>query len=272
MYQLSRTVRFCVPFSTAPWEKTARHNTFAAWPSMGSLGAYYELTVSCHGMPDGRSGYVENISVVDEAVRRYALPIIGGALRQALLEERGADPLQVLSALLGPVIAAVSAPVTSVSWRLTPTYTLTMQTARPDRVEIAQQFEFAAAHRLHVDSMTEQENREVFGKCNNLEGHGHNYRLEVCAAVPLPPEQGRGIGLEDLERIVDEVVIRRFDHRHLNRDTEEFAQLNPSVEHITRICHDLLAEPLEALGAELMRVTVWETAKTSCTYPAGERR
>jgi 6-pyruvoyltetrahydropterin/6-carboxytetrahydropterin synthase len=64
-------------------------------------------------------------------------------------------------------------------------------------------------------------------------------------------------------------VVERFDHTHLNLDTAEFAEVNPSVERIARVCHDLLARRLAEAGAELDHVTVWETEKTRCTYPAG---
>ena len=142
-----------------------------------------------------------------------------------------------------------------------------------DRFSISQQFEFAAAHRLHCADLSEAENRRVFGKCNNPHGHGHNYRLEVAVSVPMPAEgQWAGFGLPDLERIVGERVVERFDHTHLNLDTPEFARLNPSVENIARVCHDLLADPIAAAGAALDHVTVWETEKTSCTYPAPRRR
>ena len=72
-----------------------------------------------------------------------------------------------------------------------------------------------------------------------------------------------------LETLVRETVVDRFDHTHLNLDTDEFAELNPSVEHIARVCHALLADPVRAAGGCLEQVTVWETEKTSCTYPAG---
>jgi 6-pyruvoyltetrahydropterin/6-carboxytetrahydropterin synthase len=63
-------------------------------------------------------------------------------------------------------------------------------------------------------------------------------------------------------------VLDRFDHRHLNVDCVEFAELNPSVENIAQVCHDLLSDEITAAGAALDHVTVWETAKTSATYPA----
>jgi 6-pyruvoyltetrahydropterin/6-carboxytetrahydropterin synthase len=263
MHQLSRTVRFTVPFAAAEQPSSPLHNTFAGWPASRGLGAYYELTVRCGGVPDERTGYVEDIAAIDDAVRSRALP----AIREASHRPDVTPPAIVLRNVFDAIAGSVTARVRSISWQLTPTYSVTMNAQSRDDVEIAQQFEFSAAHRLHCAGLSDEENRRLFGKCNNPEGHGHNYRLEVAVAVPI--DEGSPPGVIDIDRVVDEVVIQRFDHRHLNRDTAEFASLNPSVEHITRVCYDLLRPALAAAGGDLRRVTVWETGKTSCTYPVG---
>ena len=139
-----------------------------------------------------------------------------------------------------------------------------MQVTAQHQLAISQQFEFSASHRLHVPSISDAENRRVFGKCNNPHGHGHNYRLEVAVAKPLDAP----FSLATLERIVDQSVIQRFDHKHLNLDTTEFASLNPSVENIAKVCFDLLRGPIDAAGGSLQRVKLWETEKTCSTYPA----
>ena len=135
------------------------------------------------------------------------------------------------------------------------------------RVIVRQMLEFSAAHRLHVPSLDDDENARIFGKCNNPAGHGHNYRIEP--SVEVDPE--RPISVDAIERITDAVVIERFDHKHLNEQTEEFASqggLNPSVENIARVCFGLLDRPIADAGGMLRAVTVWETDRTSCTYPA----
>jgi 6-pyruvoyltetrahydropterin/6-carboxytetrahydropterin synthase len=257
---------------------------------MAALGAYYELVVCCRGEPDPVTGYLMNISEIDRAVRTRAVPLI----ERAVQATPGRAPGHVLRELIAVLQPDLARPIQSVAWRLTPFYTVTMETAQMQRFLMTQQFDFAAAHRLHCRQLSEEENRKIFGKCNNAHGHGHNYRLEVTVSAPLPPAieapeiehpegeppEGahpdaahpatahRPLALPELERIVDEQVIQRFDHTHLNLDTAEFARLNPSVEHIARVCHDLLAEPIAATGAVLEKVTVWETEKTGCTYPA----
>lgn len=267
--KLSRTVRFCIELlGQSPGAlASARYNGFAGWPSMAGLGVYYELEVVCKGQPDPVTGYMMNISVIDAAVRDAALPVI----ERAVQDHPESQPAAVLAEALRALESALGGTLWSVRWRLTPYYSLAMITASPDRVSITQQFEFAASHRLHVESLSAEQNRNLFGKCNNPHSHGHNYRLEVTVAVPLsPPPDHLRLALPELERVVDRMVIKRFDHTHLNLDTVEFARINPSVENIAKVCHDLLADPIAQAGGQLQRVTVWETEKTSGTYPAGD--
>jgi 6-pyruvoyltetrahydropterin/6-carboxytetrahydropterin synthase len=154
---------------------------------------------------------------------------------------------------------------------LTPTYSLEVEhDAMSDdtpRVRLRQQFEFAAAHRLHVPELSDDENRRLFGKCNNPSGHGHNYRVEAAADTALR-EGAPGFTLADLEEAVERAIISRFDHTHLNLDTEEFRDRNPSVEHIAEACFTRLREAIDPKRATLHSVTVWETEKTSATFPA----
>jgi 6-pyruvoyl-tetrahydropterin synthase len=144
------------------------------------------------------------------------------------------------------------------------------QEARPatPRVILRETFEFAASHRLHLSHRSDGENRALFGKCNNPNGHGHNYRIAVSVEVPAEKSADARPGFAELERIVESEIMARFDHKHLNLDCPEFAMTNPSVENIARISFEVLAEPFAAAGGRLRDVEVWETEKTSCRYPA----
>jgi 6-pyruvoyltetrahydropterin/6-carboxytetrahydropterin synthase len=267
MYELSRRVRISLsPAQLGP----------AGLPPAGlddrdrdreGVAAFYELEVKVRGRPDPVTGFVLNISKIDESVRAHAVARLGGAMRRWMTGSRrsaGAVLAEVIEALqpqLGHFVASVRL------W-LSPYHWLLVEATNMDRVLISQQFEFAAAHRLHCPDLSDEENRSVFGKCNNPSGHGHNYKLDVVVSVPLA-DGGGPLGFAQVERLVDEHVLRRFDHKHLNLDTEEFARLIPSVEHIARVCHDLLLGPVAEAGGRLERVTVWETDKTACTYPVG---
>jgi 6-pyruvoyltetrahydropterin/6-carboxytetrahydropterin synthase len=124
-------------------------------------------------------------------------------------------------------------------------------------------FGFSAAHRLHSMDLSDQENRAIFGKCNNPNGHGHNYELEVTVCGDIAPQTGMVMDLGLLMQIVEEEVLNRFDHKHLNKDTEEFRSLNPTGENIIRIIWDLLKP---RLGDRLTSVGLWETPKNFFEY------
>jgi 6-pyruvoyltetrahydropterin/6-carboxytetrahydropterin synthase len=120
-------------------------------------------------------------------------------------------------------------------------------------------YEFSASHRLHSLALSETENRAIFGKCNNPNGHGHNYKLEVTVRGPVDERTGMLIDLGALDRVVNEEVVHRYDHRHLNLDLPEFRDLNPTSENLVRVIWDRLASKID--GARLHRVTIRETER-----------
>jgi len=128
-------------------------------------------------------------------------------------------------------------------------------------------FGFSAAHRLHSEALSEEENRAVFGKCNNPHGHGHNYTLEVTIRGEVDPRSGELMNYNLLEAIVQDEVIERFDHKHLNEEVAEFRGLNPTGENIAKVIWDLLRP---RLGERLVKVGVWETPKSLFEYAADE--
>lgn len=272
MVELTRTVRFCVNDGApgAPdvgWG--APNNTFAAYPSMRGLGRHYELDVMCRGEADAATGYFVNIKEIDKAARGTLIPEIERACRGA----PGSDPARVLRDGLASLAGAIGeGRLLGVRWRLSPYYSVEVQMGTPGIALMRQQFEFAAAHRLHVQGIPDDRNRELFGKCNNPSGHGHNYRVEPAVEVPIGGRHGPAFTLQDLERVTHESLISYFDHTHLNLDTSEFrvdGGVNPSVENIARVCYERLGAALRGSNPDvrLRSVTVWETDKTSCTYP-----
>lgn len=262
MLQLSRTVRFCL--SPDPGDaEVPRHNTFAAWPPMSGLGRYYELRVVCTGEADPQTGYFINIKHIDTAVREHVLPV----LRAAVADEAAAARAPVaglLATALDALQPALGHSVDQIELRLCPTLTYTSRRDTMQQVFIKQQYEFSAAHRLHVPALTDAENRATFGKCNNPAGHGHNYRVEVVAACPVDAH-GRTVTPADLDVAVDTHLIEVLDHTHLNIDVPAFAQLNPSVENIAVVAWGMLKGKLPG-GSVLDEISVWETGKTVCTY------
>ena len=99
-------------------------------------------------------------------------------------------------------------------------------------VYVTRKAHFAAAHRLYNAAWSEEENNRVFGKCNNPNGHGHNYNVEVTVAGYPPTETGMVIDLKELAEIVDREVIERVDHKHLNLDVDFMKGVIPTAENI----------------------------------------
>jgi 6-pyruvoyltetrahydropterin/6-carboxytetrahydropterin synthase len=122
-------------------------------------------------------------------------------------------------------------------------------------VRLTKRIEFAAAHRYHHDGWDAATNRKVFGACNNVHGHGHNYLLEVSVRGEVDPENGMVVNLYDLKKVL-EGVLEEFDHKHLNLDTPYFKNRIPTSENIALVLWHLLAG-YPAIG-RLERVRLYE--------------
>ena len=127
------------------------------------------------------------------------------------------------------------------------------------RVSLCRKAHFNAAHRLHTNQLSEAQNAEVFGKCNNPNYHGHNYTLEVWVTGPVDPVTGFVIDLKILKELIETEVEDRFDHKNLNLDTLEFKSLIPTAENICVVCWKLLREKLDQ--SLDLRVRLYETER-----------
>jgi 6-pyruvoyltetrahydropterin/6-carboxytetrahydropterin synthase len=97
-------------------------------------------------------------------------------------------------------------------------------------VKLTRRYRFSASHRLHAASLSEQQNRELYGKCNNPFGHGHDYAIEVQVTGRVDPRTGVMVDLGRMDRLVRDAVIDAFDHRNLNTDIAEFRNRVPTTE------------------------------------------
>ena len=105
---------------------------------------------------------------------------------------------------------------------------------------VTRRYRFAASHRLHSARFSEEENRELYGKCTNPYGHGHDYVLDFTVAGPLNAFSGQVVNIRTLDQLVDEHILRDFDHRYLNVDVREFGETIPTSENIIRVMDDRL--------------------------------
>ena len=265
--RLTRTVRLAInPPGEGPGSDP---NGYAASPSMRGLGRHYELVVACAGEIDPTTSYLIDIKTVDKAVRDKALPII-----QRACFAQTTNAQEVLSDVVAALKSSIGTGLESVRWHLSPYYSLEMVTSDTSSTALLRQkFDFAAAHRLHLPTLSPEQNRALFGKCNNPTGHGHNYQFEPCVTV-IASGKTPTFTLQDLERLSQSTIIERFDHKHLNQDTPEFdlakGGMNPTVENIAKVFFEMLSKAIAAggTGATLRTITVWETDRTSATFPA----
>jgi len=128
------------------------------------------------------------------------------------------------------------------------------------RAYLTRRYRFSASHRLHSEAMSEAENRETYGKCNNPHGHGHNYFLEVTVSGPVDETTGMVCNLIDLDGYVQREVLERLDIQNLNA-LPEFAQRVPTTENLCAAIYDILKRGFNY--AHLEKVRIEETMMNS---------
>ena len=133
------------------------------------------------------------------------------------------------------------------------------------KVAVIRRASFNAAHKLWNADWTDEKNKEVFGLCANKNYHGHNYQLEVKVIGEIDPTTGYVIDLKIVKDIIKNEIEERFDHKNLNLDTKEFADLNPTAENIVVVIYDLIRAKLDA-KYELF-IKLYETEKNIVEYP-----
>jgi len=131
------------------------------------------------------------------------------------------------------------------------------------KAHLTRRYRFSASHRLHSQSMSEEENRATYGKCNNPHGHGHNYTLEVTVSGQVDSATGMVCNLVDLDQRVREHVLDQFDVENLNT-REEFRNAVPTTENLCRVIFDILKRQFPLAHLESVRLD--ETMMNSFEY------
>ncbi len=122
---------------------------------------------------------------------------------------------------------------------------------------------FSSSHILKNPNLSEERNKEVFGKCNNF--HGHNYYLEVTLKGVPDPESGYVFDLKELKTIIDDNILKIVDHRFLN-DLEIFKNIVPTTENMAVVFWNILKDKVKRKNAELYSIKIYETAKNVVEY------
>jgi 6-pyruvoyltetrahydropterin/6-carboxytetrahydropterin synthase len=131
------------------------------------------------------------------------------------------------------------------------------------KAHLTRRYMFSASHRLHSDEMSEEQNRSIYGKCNNPYGHGHNYTIEVTVSGPVDERTGMVCNLVDLDGFVHNKILERYDHQNLNL-LPEFATTVPTTENLCISIHEILQRGFR--HAHLERVRIEETMMNSFEY------
>jgi 6-pyruvoyltetrahydropterin/6-carboxytetrahydropterin synthase len=267
-----------------------RRVTFSAgktdWPAAGGAqapgsepevyGHNYVLDVTVTGEINPRTGVIVNIKEIDRIVRERVVdrfdhkaihrrapefcgkPITPESLA-AWIARNLEDELPEEVALTS--VRIEETPLSSAEWRSSAPEIMNNQNPSTEAaLRMTRIYEFAASHRLHSPELSDEENRELFGKCNYPNGHGHNYILEITVVGPVDARTGRVLPPDLMDAIVEREIVDRYDHRHFNYDIPEFQGIIPSTEVVTKIIWERLIGEIPA-PARLASVVIRETAR-----------
>jgi 6-pyruvoyltetrahydropterin/6-carboxytetrahydropterin synthase len=263
MHTLGRQVRFSInPFLPADSEG---FNAFASKPTGKGLSIFLELCLELVGEVEPSTGFVVNVAEIDKNVRRFTVPIFAQRIREDFRRGRHIGLLAIAELLRSAWDQLADrfgrAKLSNLSLKLNPFRKIAMNSKDLEMIYFSEKFEFAAMHKLWNDDFSQERNLEVFGKCANPAGHGHNYVVEVTVKKPA---DGNDFCIGDFEKIVDDELIKVVDHKNLNVDVAEFSETNPTVENIAAFAWKRLAGKFAE--ATVHCVTVWETDRTYCSY------
>jgi 6-pyruvoyltetrahydropterin/6-carboxytetrahydropterin synthase len=262
MHKLSRQVRF----SIAPFDSDVKEgfNSYCSKPGTEQLGFYFGLWVQLTADVDEDTGFVVNVGDIDKAVRGYAVPVFAEQI-QGYFAQGKAVGFKDVCRILKEVWEVLddkfgSVRLSKICLELNPFRKVTIEREDLKVVYFHEKFEFAALHTLWNDEFTDDRNLEVFGKCANPAGHGHNYIIEITIKKDAAAEWS----MAEFERVVDSEFIALVDHKNLNVDVERLRDDNPTVENIASFAWECLRGKFG--GAQLCNVTVWENDRTCCSY------
>ena len=187
MHTLSRQVRFSLdPFSI---QQVQGFNSYASKPCGEGLSIYFSLWVGLTSELDPETGFVVNVSQIDAVVRREVVPLFAKMIHEAFQNRQIPTLVSLVEVLKRSWITIADSfqpkVVTQLSLELNPFRRITIQSDEAKMFIVSEKFEFSAMHQLWNDAFDEAKNFEVFGKCANAAGHGHNYVIEVTVERPL---------------------------------------------------------------------------------------
>src|SRR5215831_13190484 len=232
-------------------------------------GHNYRCELTLRGEVDQRSGMVINIKDVDDVMAQVIKQLDHKFINAQVPEFQNRVPTtENLALYLKDHLEAAfrnNPEITVDDVKLYEEKYLYAEASVGGKVSLTRGYVFSAAHRLHSNAMSEEENNQVFGKCNNPYGHGHNYELEVTVSGTPDNRTGMIVDLGHLDRIVNEEIIDKFDHKHLNEEVAPFDELNPTSENVAKVIYEKLAPRLTDL-VKFDKVLLRETPRSFFEY------
>ncbi len=135
-------------------------------------------------------------------------------------------------------------------------------------VHLTRRYGFAASHRLHSSALTDEENRETYGKCDNPHGHGHNYEVELTVRGTVDPVTGRVVDLGLLDELAESQVLAPFRYRNLNEEIAVFRTIVPTTENlgleVDRRLREAWPGTFGSGGPHLEKIRIRETDRNIC--------
>jgi 6-pyruvoyltetrahydropterin/6-carboxytetrahydropterin synthase len=135
-------------------------------------------------------------------------------------------------------------------------------------IRLSKRYRFAASHRLHSPALTDEENRETYGKCNNPHGHGHDYEVELTVCGTVDPVSGRVVDLGLLDDLAEKQILAPFRYRNLNEEVAVFRTVVPTTENlgleVDRRLRHAWPETFGSRGPRLEKVRIRETDRNIC--------
>jgi 6-pyruvoyltetrahydropterin/6-carboxytetrahydropterin synthase len=257
-----RKVRFSVePFGD---RENNGANSYSGKPCGEGLSLFFELPVGLAGQSDKDTGFVVNVMNIDSIVRKHVVPVFAQNIRKAFgnAKQLTISETAGLLALLQDVLKDKfdGAILIELGLQLNPYRKIDFDCEDMRMYYFSEKFDFAAMHKLWNERFSEQKNFEVFGKCANPAGHGHNYVIEVTIKVPADTD----ICIGEFERIVDGEFVKLVDHKNLNADVSALTDINPTIENLAEFAWSRLNGKFDP--AKLHSVSIWESDRTFCTY------
>jgi 6-pyruvoyltetrahydropterin/6-carboxytetrahydropterin synthase len=223
-------------------------------------GHNYVLDVTAEGIVDPATSMVINIKAIDALLQERIVSVF--AQKSINDDVPGFDQMapsgENILMFVRSRLQDLPIPVVRLRLQETPDLSVTWDNHLPDRMTVTRLYEFAASHRLHEPALSEAENLDLFGKCTNPGGHGHNYVLEVSVSGEPQPPTSMVVRIEDLDAVVEREIVDRYDHKNLNVDVPELVGRNPTSEVVALTIFERL-EPL--VPGRLESVVLHETAR-----------